>query len=63
MRRVWQVANSSSEYVVVRLEPSVGVVEGTRVVDEDVEAAEAAEASKLDDTVDGWLSIDCEDER
>lgn len=63
MRRVWQVANSSSEYVLDRLEPSVGVVEGTRVVDEEVEVAEAAEASKVDGTADGCLSVDNEGER
>ena len=60
MRRVWQVATSSSEYVADRAEPSVGVVEGTRVVDEEVEVAESAEASRLDGTADGRLSVDNE---
>lgn len=46
MRRVWHVASSSSEYV-VRSESSVGVAEGTMVVEDEFEVAEA---SKLDGT-------------
>lgn len=56
MRRVWHVASSSAEYVEsVELVPSVGVAEGMRVADDEVDVAEA---SRLLDGAVGGLGVD-----